>query len=36
MLSYQLTDLAEGPRVDTNGAPLIGDAFLAFFQVAWI
>lgn len=36
MLSYQLTDLVEGPRVDTNGAPLIGDAFLAFFQVAWI
>lgn len=36
MLSYQLTDLTEGPRVDTNGAPLIGDAVLAFFQVAWI
>ncbi len=36
VLSYQLTDLLEGPRVDTNGAPLIGDAFLAFVQVAWI
>ncbi|MBC8072076.1 MAG: hypothetical protein IAG13_27395, partial [Deltaproteobacteria bacterium] len=36
MLAYQLTDLTEGPRTDSDGAPLIGDAFLAFVQIAWI
>lgn len=36
MLSYALTDLVEGPRTDTNGAPLIGDQLFIFFQFAWI
>ena len=36
MLSYQLTDLLEGPRTDTNGAPLYGDTVFAFFQFAWL
>jgi hypothetical protein len=36
LLSYQLTDIIEEPFTDAEGGPLIGDAFLAFFQFAWI
>ena len=36
LLSYRLTDLIEGPRVDINGDPLLGDTFFAFFHFAWL
>jgi hypothetical protein len=36
VMSYQLTDLLEGPRVDVNGAPLFGDTFMVVVAFAWL
>jgi hypothetical protein len=36
VMSYQLTDLLEGPRVDVNGAPLFGDTFMIVVAFAWL
>ncbi|MFO0612409.1 MAG: porin [Polyangiaceae bacterium] len=33
---YQLTDLVEGPRVDSNGDVLIGDAIFIGSQFGWL
>lgn len=36
MLAYRLTDFLEGPRTDTNGDVLIGDALFVFAQFGWL
>jgi hypothetical protein len=36
MMNYRLTDLQEGPKVDTNGDVLLGDAWLTYFQFAFL
>ncbi|MCA9617459.1 MAG: hypothetical protein KC731_00465 [Myxococcales bacterium] len=36
MMSYRLTDLLEGPKVDVNGDVLLGDAFLTFLQFGFL
>jgi hypothetical protein len=33
-IAYQRTDMLEGPIIDPDGGPLVGDALLLFFQLA--